>query len=194
MVIPIPLCLFTCWLTLQMLAICPCVPLWFRKAYFPLCLPSAKLVSDAGTENETERERERESLRGIIEDSLRGAPVARAEDLWCSGGSPTLCKGTSALTFWLTRESSRVEGMRALMHAHPSSGRLQAPESSTNKHPLRANDGPQRGSQAQLSFCFIYSPTCCECFCLCWCARPYGADISRVNAVLISNYAHLPFL
>lgn len=41
------------------------------------------------------------------------------------------------------------------MHAHPSSGRLQAPESSTNKHPLRTNDGPQRGSQAQLSFCHL---------------------------------------
>lgn len=80
----------------------------------------------------------------------------------------------------------------------PHQARLQALKSSTNKHPPRAKDGPQRGSQAQFSFhvCVSFPHMhAVRVFVWCLCAQSYVFDISCLNvrSLLMSNYAHLRF-
>lgn len=122
------LSVFRSLFTLQMLAVCPHLLLRFWNLKIPHCLPPAKSVSDG------QNERERESLWGhscrlVIVLVLRELmwPVEAAA-LWCRNGSSALCRGTSAVTFSLTRENSRVCGIRALIHDRVSSGQSSGPE------------------------------------------------------------------
>lgn len=80
----------------------------------------------------------------------------------------------------------------------PHQARLQALKSSTNKHPQRAKDGPQRGRQAQFIFLVCVSFIHMHAVPIyVWHlrAQSYVFNISCLNvrSLLISNYAHLRF-